>query len=105
MHWSSRLAILYLLVCLAAMLPVPLRSGKAEARWQTVQGMTLPGSLLVTSFPPLSQQGDTLLAVVYATLAATNALAICAGLRGASRLISWLEHLDDADRPGKEPRP
>ena len=27
MHWSNRLAILYLVVCLGCMLPVPLRKG------------------------------------------------------------------------------
>jgi hypothetical protein len=103
MHWSNRLAILYLVVCLGFMLPVPLRRGTAAARWHSVQGLTLPGSLLVNSLPVLGQQGDALLALVYTTLAGANALALGAGLRGLSRLISWLERLDDPDRSGSEP--
>lgn len=103
MHWSNRLAILYLLVCLGFMLPVPLRRGTAAARWHSVQGLTLPGSLLVNSFPVLGHQGDLLLALVYTSLAGVNALALGAGLRGVSRLIVWLERLDEPDRSEREP--
>ncbi len=103
MHWSNRLAILYLVLCLGFMLPVPLSKGTPAARWRSVQGLTLPGSLLMSSFPILGQQGDALLALMYSTLAGGNALALSAGLRGLSRLIAWLERLDDADRSGSEP--
>lgn len=103
MHWSNRLAILYLVVCLGCMLPAPLRRGTAAARWHSVQGLTLPGSLLLTAFPVVGQQGDLLLGLVYSSLASANALALGAGLRGLSRLIVWLERLDDLDRSGGEP--
>jgi hypothetical protein len=105
MHWSNRLAILYLSVCIGLMVPVPLRSGTAETRWRTVQGMTLPGSLMVSSVPWLNQQGDALLALVYMTLAGANAWALSAGLRGVSRLIAWLERLDDPGSSETEPPP
>jgi len=103
MHWSNRLAILYLVLCFGFMLPVPLRKGTAAARWHSVQGLTLPGSLLISSFPVLGRQGDALLALMYATLAGANALALSAGLSGLSRLIAWLERLDDPDQSGSEP--
>jgi hypothetical protein len=102
MHWSSRLVIFYLLVCFSAMLWAPVRRGKPEVRWQTVQGLTLPVSLVVNAFPPVNQQGDLVLAMVYATLAAANALVFSTGLRGVSRLIAWLERLDDTD-PSETP--
>lgn len=105
MHWASRLAILYLVVCFAAMLPVPLRRGKPEARWQTVQGLTLPASLVVHSLPAVSQGGDTVLALVYAGLAGVNAAALSTGVRGLSRLVAWLERLDDADPSDKPSNP
>ncbi|MFN7806324.1 MAG: hypothetical protein ACK5TO_20100 [Planctomycetaceae bacterium] len=99
MHWSSRLSILYLVICFSAMLPVPLRRGKAEARWQTVQGLTLPVSLVVNSIPALSQRGDLVLALIYATLAVANALLLSTGMRWVARLIAWLERLDESDPP------
>lgn len=103
MHWSNRLAILYLLVCLGFMVSAPLRRGTVSVRWHSVQGLTLPGSLLVNSFPAWGQQGDLLLALVYTSLAGVNALALGAGLRSVSRLIAWLERLDEPDRSEREP--
>lgn len=105
MHWSSRLSILYLVVCFSAMLPVPLRRGKPEARWQTVQGLTLPASLVVPLVPTVSQRGDLVLALVYATLAGANALLLGTGLRWISQVITWLERLDDTDPSQTPPDP
>jgi len=97
MHWSSRLAILYSGLCLAAIGWAPLRSGGAGLRWQTVQGLTLPWSLLAGSGATLSQWSDTVLALGFAVAAGLNALLLVLGLRGLTAFISRLERLDEAD--------
>ena len=95
MHWSSRLAMLYLGLCLLAIAWAPLRRESVELRWQTVQGLTLPGSLLAGSGSGLALWGDAALALAFAVVAGLNALLLICVLRGIAALISRLERLDE----------